>query len=158
MPAHGVGAAILGRGFKPGVGDYTLQHIKSLRSGRGRLRPHSCRVGASAAFAKAMARAEFGRFYTDEQQQREVRRSLERAKARRAPQPRDREPAKEAGPGDQQTNVGDETKSKAKPKPRPWRQPSVRERRTEIAEAKARLAESARLRKAREGEREGEAE
>ena len=156
MPAHGVGAAIFGRGFKPGVGDCTLQHIKSLRSGRGRLRPHSRRVGANAAFAKAMARAEFGRFYTDEQQQREVRRSLERAKARRAPQPRDREPAKEAGPGDQQAGLGDEAKPRAKP--RPWRQPSVRERRTEIAEARARLAASARSRKAREGESEGEGE
>ena len=53
----------------------TLQHIKSFRSGRWPFRRHSRRVGADAAFAKAMARSEFGRFYTDEQEQKEVRRS-----------------------------------------------------------------------------------
>jgi hypothetical protein len=40
-------------------------------------KPHD-RRGADAAFARAMARAEFGRFYTDDNDLREVRRSLAR--------------------------------------------------------------------------------
>jgi hypothetical protein len=38
---------------------------------------------SDAAFARALTRSVFGRFYTDERQQKEVRQSLERAKARR---------------------------------------------------------------------------
>jgi hypothetical protein len=48
-------------------------------------RRRSRRVGADAAFAKAMARSEFLRFNTDESQQREVAGSL--AKAGRHPRP-----------------------------------------------------------------------
>ena len=59
-----------------------MQHIKISQPGIARVRRRR-RVGADAKFARAMARAEFGRFYTDEREQREVRRSLERAKARR---------------------------------------------------------------------------
>jgi hypothetical protein len=41
----------------------------------------SRRVGASAEFARAMARAEFGRHYVDDKDLEEVQRSLQRAKA-----------------------------------------------------------------------------
>jgi len=93
-------------------------------------------VGADAAFAKAIARSEFGRFYTDEQEQREVRRSLDRAKARREPEARNPEPAKkeEAEP------------ARSKSKRVLWHQPSPRLRRTELAEARARLKAAAKLR------------
>jgi hypothetical protein len=100
-------------------------------------------VGADAKFARAMARAEFGRFYTDEREQREVRRSLERAKARRK----------------METSGGEERPAEAAPampdgkgsaKPKLWHRPSVRERRTEIAEGMARLIAGAKRRKAEE--------
>lgn len=41
--------------------------------------------GASADFARDMAKAEFGRHYVSEKDLEEVRRSLTRAKAQRAP-------------------------------------------------------------------------
>jgi hypothetical protein len=105
----------------------TLQHIKSFRSGRWPFRRHSRRVGADAAFAKAMARSEFGRFYTDEQEQSEVRRSLDRAKGRRQPEEQKSERKEEIAP------------VRSKSKPVLWHQPSPRLRRTELAEARARL-------------------
>ena len=98
-------------------------------------------MGADAAFAKAMARAEFGRFYTDECEQREVRRSLERGKARR----------KSDNGGAEDMPVGavpPKPAGKGRAKPRLWHRPSVRERRTEIAEGFARLSAGAKRRKA----------
>ena len=111
-----------------------MQHIKYIRLGSGPFRLHSRRIGADAAFAKAMARSEFGRFYTDEQEQREIRRSLARAKARRMLQQKPDEdapaPARVAG----------------KAKPALWKEPNPRYRRTELAEARARLRDAAKLR------------
>ena len=120
-----------------------MQHIKLFRPlgvpGRGSSRKRSRRVGLDAAMAKAIARSEFGRFYVDDQQQREVQRSLDRAKGRRQPA----EDQKPAAPRS--------AKPEDKPKPKLWHQPSVRERRTEIADAKARIAAAAKLRKAKDG-------
>ena len=96
-------------------------------------RPHrrACpRKGADAAFAKAMARSEFGRFYTDDNEQREVRRSLASAQARRQGQ---QEP--QAAPAQDRKSENPAKKSKS-PVSRGVR---VRERRTELAEAFARL-------------------
>jgi hypothetical protein len=93
-------------------------------------------MGADAAFAKAMARSEFGRFYTDEQEQREVRRSLARATARRQADRQSSQPAK----------VEENAPAPAKTKPALWRELSPRHRRTELAEARARLREAAKLR------------
>lgn len=90
--------------------------------------------------AKAIARSEFGRFYVDDQQQREVQRSMDRAKGRRQPAEEEKPVApRPAKPDDE-----------PKPKPKLWHPPSVRERRTEIADAKARIAAAAKLRKSRE--------
>ena len=97
-------------------------------------------MGLDPAMAKAIARSEFGRFYVDDQQQREVQRSLDRAKGRRQPA----EDQKPAAP------LSAKPEDKPKPKPKLWHQPSVRERRTEIADAKARIAAAAKLRKAGE--------
>jgi hypothetical protein len=87
-----------------------------------------------------MARSEFGRFYTDEQEQREVRRSLARGRERREA---DRQMI-------QRTNtVGDgpePAKAAGKSKPALWKAPSPRHRRSELAEARARLKASARSR------------
>ena len=84
-----------------------------------------------------IARAEFGRFYVDEQQQREVRGSLERTKGRRKPE-RDAESLEQTPP----------------PAPRSksalWHPPKVRERRTELAEARSRIAAAAKLRETKE--------
>ena len=110
-----------------------MQPIKSFRLGNRPFRLRSRRIGADAAFAKAMARSEFGRFYTDEQEQREIRRSLARAKARRIQQKPDENapaPARVAG----------------KTKPALWKEPNPRHRRTELAEARARLRDAAKLR------------
>ena len=115
-----------------------MQHNKSFRLVR--TRKHSRRVGLDPAMAKAIARSEFGRFYVDDQQQREVQRSLDRAKGRRQPAEEQKPAAAPAKP-----------ESKPKSKPELWHQPSVRERRTEIADAKARIAAEAKLREAREG-------
>ncbi len=49
------------------------------------------RAGA-AEFARAMAKAEFGRHYVNDQQLEEVQRSMTRAKARRAPAPENSAP------------------------------------------------------------------
>jgi hypothetical protein len=96
------------------------------------------RRGADAAFAKAMARAEFGRFYTDDRDLQEVRRSLAR---RRQENP----VAKPAVNGSQKP-----TREKAPPansKPTTLRDaPRLRERRTELAEALQRLRESSKQR------------
>jgi len=111
-----------------------LQPIKSFRLGNRPFRLRSRRIGADAAFAKAMARSEFGRFYTDEQEQREIRRSLARAKARRMRQRK----ADENAPAPARV-VG-------KAKPALWNEPNPRHRRTELAEARARLRDAAKLR------------
>lgn len=60
-----------------------MQKPKSLRPRGGPWR--NLRVGASAEFARDMAKAEFGRNYVNDQQLEEVRRSLSRAKTQRAP-------------------------------------------------------------------------
>jgi hypothetical protein len=118
-----------------------LQHIKIPKLGNTRLRRRR-RLGADAAFAKAMARAEFGRFYTDECEQREVRRSLERAKARRKAEKGGSAAAQVAEP------AVAKPADKGSAKPKLWHRPSVRERRTEIAEGMARLIAGAKRRKA----------
>jgi len=83
-----------------------------------------------------MARSEFGRFYSDEIEQREVARSLARAKAASAtlntPAAVSRAPARK--------------EAVAKRKVELWREPRVRERRTELADARARLLSAARRR------------
>jgi hypothetical protein len=85
-----------------------------------------------------MARSEFGRFYTDESEQRELARSLAKARpasaASRAPADMPRAPKKAV----------------AKRKAAIWREPRVRERRTELADARARLLAAARRRSAEE--------
>ena len=113
----------------------------------GRFRPRqwpwrhrSRRVGADAAFAKAMARSEFGRFYTDEAEQREVARSLAKAKAGSATL---RAPA-------HAPRVRSSKQVIAKRKAELWREPRVRERRTELAGARARLLSAARRSSAEE--------
>jgi hypothetical protein len=117
-----------------------LQHNKSFRPGRGPFRLRSRRVGADPAFAKAIARSEFGRFYTDEQEQREVRRSLDRAKGRRESEEHKPERKEEIAP------------ARSKSKLTLWHRPSPRHRRTELAEARARLKAAAKLRTESEGE------
>jgi hypothetical protein len=94
--------------------------------------------------AKAITRLEFGRFYTDDAREREVARSLARARARREPpQVKAFEPAK--------PNSGPPTKGKAATKPAPRSQLAPRERRTERAEAMARIAAAAKLREEKDG-------
>jgi hypothetical protein len=81
-----------------------------------------------------MARSEFGRFYTDESEQREVAWSIAKAKAgsatSRAYEPR----------------ALSRKQVVAKRKAELWREPRVRERRTELADARARLLSAARRR------------
>ena len=114
-------------------------HNKPLRPGREPRRTR--RVGADAAFARAMARSEFGRFYVDEAQQAEVRRSLTRGKTRR-------KPADDPAPEPVEAKKSSAKRAKCDSgKPGPWRQPRVRERRTELADARARLAAAAKSRK-----------
>jgi len=83
-----------------------------------------------------MARSEFGRFYSDENEQREVARSLARAKATspglNPPAGVSRAPARK--------------QAVAKRKVELWREPRVRERRTELVDARARLLSAARRR------------
>jgi hypothetical protein len=113
-----------------------LQH-KIFRPGRAPVRRRR-RIGADADFAKAMARAEFGRFYVDQRQLDEVSRSLGQAEARRRPKPdRENEAAPPPCPNPKAAGT----------KPQLWHRPSVRERRTELADAMARLTAGARLRK-----------
>jgi hypothetical protein len=93
-------------------------------------KPHD-RRGADAAFAKALARAEFGRFYTDDKDLQEVRRSLARG----------RQEARPAANGWQKP--ARQTAAPAKNKPTTLRDaPRLRERRTELAEALQRLREA----------------
>jgi hypothetical protein len=99
-------------------------------------RRRSRRVGADAAFAKAMARSEFGRFYTDESEQREVARSLAKAKAGSATS---------GAPADE-PRAPSRKQVVAKRKAELWREPRVRERRTELADVRARLLSAARRR------------
>jgi hypothetical protein len=97
-------------------------------------KPHD-RRGADAAFARAMARAEFGRFYTDDNDLREVRRSLARRRQENGGG------AQPAGNGSQKPTR--QTAAPAKSKLTTLRAaPRLRERRTELAEALQRLRES----------------
>jgi hypothetical protein len=96
-------------------------------------KPHD-RRGADAAFANAMARAEFGRFYTDDRDLQEVRRSLARRRQEDGV-------AKPAVNGSQKP--ARQTAAPAKSKSTTLRDaPRLRERRTELAEALQRLRES----------------
>jgi hypothetical protein len=88
---------------------------------------------ADAAFAKAMARSEFGKYYTDEQEQREVRRSLARARSRKGAQARIGTPLTSA---DAQP---ERPEPQANGKLKLWHAPSPRHRRTELAAAATRL-------------------
>ena len=123
----------------------TLQKPNRHQPGRWPWRPRQRRIGADAAFAKAMARAEFGRFYTDEAREKEVARSLARARTRReaAPDAKADDPAKEVS--------GSPAKGAGKRKPPPQSRLSPRERRTERAEAMARIAAAAKRREPSEG-------
>jgi hypothetical protein len=114
-----------------------LQHIKLPRAGERPVSRRFRRIGADAAFAKAMARSEFGKFYTDDDEQREVCLSMLRAKGRlvaraKRPPPEAREP---------------EAQQPKPSRPLTWAPPTPRHRRTEIADATARLKLAARLRK-----------
>lgn len=103
-----------------------------------RHKPSSRRVGADAAFAKAMARAEFGRFYTDDREQEEIARSLARGKRNGATP---HAPSRSRGGKAATTHGAERDPPDAAKKSRVpiWRQPSLRERRSELALAKARL-------------------
>jgi hypothetical protein len=93
--------------------------------------PTHKRNGADAAFARAIARAEFGRFYVDDRDLQEVRRSLAR-----------RRRENEAAPP---TANGSLKPGKAKapvPKGTTRDAPRLRERRAELADAFARLKET----------------
>ena len=118
----------------------TLQKPNRHQPGRWPWRPRQRRIGADAAFAKAMARAEFGRFYTDDACEREVARSLARARTRREGTP-DANAAALAKEAREPRTRGAHT---SKPAPQPRLSP--RERRTERAEAMARIAAVAKRR------------
>jgi hypothetical protein len=75
-----------------------------------------------------MARSEFGRFYTDEAEQREVARSLAKAKAGSAIL---------SAPADA-PRARSRKQVVAKCKAELWHEPRVRERRTELADVRAR--------------------
>jgi hypothetical protein len=98
-------------------------------------------MGADAAFAKAIARTEFGRFYTDDREQLEIARSV--ARGRRTPN-RDR------------TQKPQEHKIQEKKtifkRMVQWRPPNVRGRRSDIESALARLMAEARSRRGIEEE------
>jgi hypothetical protein len=94
-------------------------------------KPHA-RSGADASFAKAMARAEFGRFYCDERDLQEVRRSLARGKAQ-SEAPRPPQPTADGSPEPTKPAPKDKAKGKV------WRQLALRERRTELQVGIARL-------------------
>jgi hypothetical protein len=114
-----------------------LQDNRKIRS-RGRSRPQP--NGQAADFARSVARAEFGRFYVDEARLQEAKRSVEAAIARRKPAPRPKaEPPQAAKPTAEGRTDAHEAKASAKTRHVPWRAPSVRERRTEIAEGLDRL-------------------
>jgi hypothetical protein len=100
------------------------------------------RKGADAAFAKAMARAEFGKNYTDDAREAEVRRSLARGKARQAREaaPPKLAPAERDKGGDQEPDgVPGACKPAGTAKFKPWRVIGLREQRQRLATAKARL-------------------
>jgi len=97
------------------------------------------RNGADAAFARAIARAEFGRFYCDDNDLREVRRSMARGEAHRRQMNEAAQPSASGSP------KPDKPKA-PKPKGTMRDAPRLRERRTELAEAFARLKETRKLR------------
>jgi hypothetical protein len=97
------------------------------------------RNGADAAFARAIARAEFGRFYCDENDLREVRRSMARGEAQRRQKNEAAQPAANGSlkPG----------KPKAPtPKGATRHAPRLRERRTELTDAFQRLRQASKQR------------
>ena len=99
------------------------------------------RNGSAAAFARAIARAEFGRFYVDEARLREAKGSVEEAIARRKPAPKPTSEPRRPATRDV-SDAPEEIAPPAQPvtkKHIAWRMPSVRERRTEIATGIARL-------------------
>jgi hypothetical protein len=83
-----------------------------------RRRPRSQRTGATPEFAQAITRAEFGKYYPKDLPRKREKTAV-RPKAPRPPCQCSRKP-------DGKAHV-------------PWRPPSVRERRTELAQGKARL-------------------
>jgi hypothetical protein len=97
------------------------------------------RNGADAAFARAITRAEFGRFYCDENDLREVHRSMARGEAHRRQKNEAAQPAANGSvkPG----------KPKA-PTPKGTARDALRlrERRTELAEALQPLREAGKKR------------
>jgi hypothetical protein len=107
-----------------------------MRPGHWPWRRNSRRIGADAAFAKALARSEFGRFYTDDREQREIARSLVRARKKRNGVSAEAPEKQEA-----------DAKAEKKPpkKVQLWRPPSIRERRSELATARARLMAASNL-------------
>lgn len=117
-----------------------MRPIKPLRSSRWPWRQRPLRVGADAAFAKAIARSEFGRFYVDDQHMREVARSLARPRAGSMPT-RQVLGGTQAPGADARLSRG---KARAKCDQGLWQQPSLREQRTKLAAAKARLLAAAR--------------
>jgi hypothetical protein len=113
-----------------------LQNNRKNRSeGRSRPRPN----GQGADFARSVARAEFGRFYVDEARLQEAKRSVEEAIARRKPAGSKAHSVRIAQPMREAHTTARESKASAKTKQMPWKMPSVRERRTEIAEGLERL-------------------
>jgi hypothetical protein len=90
------------------------------------------RSGADAAFARAITRAEFGRFYVDDNDLREVRRSMARREAHHRQKDEDAQPAAST------SRKADRAKA-PKPKCTTRDAPRLRERRTELAEAFQRL-------------------
>jgi len=117
-----------------------LQNNRKNRS-EGRSRPpRGRRNGAVRDFAVAIARAEFGRFYVDEARLAEAKRSVEEAIAKRKPLARSKaESPQIEEPTTQVRTAAREVKASGKIKQIPWKMPSVRERRTEIAEGLERL-------------------
>ena len=117
---------------------------KNRSEGRSRP-PRGRRNGAAGDFAAAIARVEFGRFYVDEARLQEAKRSVEAAIARRKPAPRPKAEPPQAEEAAAEGHAGArEAKASAKTKQIPWKMPSVRERRTEIAEGLERLRKNGR--------------
>ena len=116
-----------------------MQDNRKNRS-EGRSRPlRGRRNGAAGDFAAAIARVEFGRFYVDEARLQEAKRSVEEAIARRKPAGSKADSVRTVEPGKEVHTTAREAKASAKTKQIPWKMPSVRERRTEIAEGLERL-------------------
>jgi hypothetical protein len=114
------------------------------------------RNGPAADFAAAITRAEFGRFHVDEARLREARLSVEAAIARRRPTPRSNgDLPQTVEPKSAPDAATREAKTPAKGTCRPWKKPSVRERRTEIATGLDRLRRERKPRSA--GQEEGPA-